>query len=303
MRGIKFFLILFVIIFTESIILVGTTIEAERLKIGDYVQFGWYAGEPILWRVVEDSANPNANIGDVITGDPLLFSDRIICKKAFDAAGPHDDNEDRLNHGSNLWVSSNLRSWLNSSNEAGDVTWLCGNPPIKGSVDKNDYASEKGFLANGNFTVYERYLIKPVAQKTLLYIVDQKLAEGGSTPYKYNDEIEDIVNNYDMAFYHNVVDYVFLLNPKQVNGVYKRFGQYYFNYREDYWLRAPDTEIYTDSSPANVLYIRGRDGVVMYHSANNGSIGVRPALTLNLKSVIFKLGNGSNKKPYIITGQ
>jgi hypothetical protein len=130
--------------------------------------------------------------------------------------------------------------------------------------------------------------------------VDRELAEGGSTSYKYKDEIEDIVNNYDEAWYHNVTDKVFLLDPKQVNGVYNRFGSYYRNHWEDYWLRAPDTHIYTDSSPANVLYIRG-DGTVMYRRANNGSIGIRPALTLNRESVVFESGDGSDVKPYVIT--
>jgi hypothetical protein len=269
-------------------------------KIGDYVQFGWYAGEPILWRVIGDSANPNANVDDVIIGDPLLFSDKIICKKPFDSAGPHGDDSDRLKNGSNLWQMSNIRAWLNSSAEAGAVGWPCGNPPTEDSVDSNPYADEKGFLADGNFTEYERNLIKPVTQKALLYIVDRELAEGGSTEYKYNDEIEDIVNNYDEAWYIYVIDKVFLLDPKQVHEVYNLFGTYYYNHREDYWLRAPDTHIYTDSSSANVLYIRGRDGVVMYYGANNGSIGVRPALTLNRELVIFESGDGSDVNPYVI---
>lgn len=279
-----------------------TLIPITQLKIGDYVQFGRYAVEPILWLVIEDSANPNAKDGDVIIGDPLLFSDKIIAKKPYDAAGPHGNDNERLEYGSNLWQTSNLRAWLNSSAEAGAVTWPCGNPPVKDKVESNDYANERGFLADGNFTEYERSLIEPVTQKALLYYVDRELAEGGSTAYKYKDEIEDIVNNYDEAWYHNVTDKVFLLDPKQVNGVYNRFGSYFHHGFDDYWLRAPDTQIYTDSSSANVLYIRG-DGTVMYRSANKGSIGVRPALTLNRQLVIFESGHGSSVNPYVIAGQ
>jgi hypothetical protein len=271
------------------------------LKIGEYVKFGKYADEPIFWRVIGDSANPNAIVGDKIIGNPLLFSDKVICFKAYDAAGPHDDIEQRLNDGSNLWQTSNIRAWLNSSAEAGAVLWPDGNPPTEGSVESNAYANEKGFLAEGNFTEYELNLIKPVTQKALLYRTDKQLAEGGSIGYRYHDEIENIVNNYDNAWYHNVTDKVFLLDPKQVNSVYNLFGSYYHDNHEDYWLRAPDTSIYTDSSPANVLYIR-KDGTVMYRRAKKGDIGVRPALTLNRELIIFfQSGDGSNINPYIIT--
>lgn len=39
-----------------------------NLKIGDYIQFGRYQGEHILWRVID--------IDD--EGDPLLLADEII---------------------------------------------------------------------------------------------------------------------------------------------------------------------------------------------------------------------------------
>lgn len=271
------------------------------MKIGDYVEFGRYADKPILWRVIEDSAKPDAKVGDVITGAPLLFSDKVISNKPFDAAGPHDDNDERLKEGSNLWQTSNIRAWLNSSAEAGAVTWPCGNPPTKDSVDSNDYAGEKGFLATGNFTESERNLIKPVTQKSLLYHVDRKMAEGGSTYYNYRGTIDTIVSNYDSAWYHNVTDSVFLLDPKQVNGVYNRFGSYYRR-DEDYWLRAPDSWKYIDSSSANVHYIRGTNGKVYYRAANSSN-GVRPALTLNLQSVIFMGGDGTQNSPHVVTGK
>jgi len=281
---------------------------AGLLKIGDYVQFGRYASKPILWRGIEDSANPDAKVGDVIIGDPLLFSDKIICRKPFDAVGQHDiATREVSTEGSYLWQNSNIRAWLNSSAEAGAVTWPCGHPPTKDSVDSNDYAGEKGFLAADNFTEYECNLIKPVTQKDLLYysihwgITDP--VDGGSTFYIYGGTIDTIVSNYDSAWYRNVTDRVFLLDPKQVSGVYNRFGSYYRNNGDNYWLHAPDSVGYKDSSAANVLYIRGSDGKVLYRQVSNGSIGVRPALTLNLKSVIFKSGDGSDAKPYVISNQ
>jgi hypothetical protein len=281
---------------------------AGLLKIGDYVQFGRYASKPILWRVIEDSANPDAKVGDVIIGDPLLFSDKIICKKPFDAAGQHYIATNEVTDtGSYLWQNSNIRAWLNSSAEAGAVTWPCGNPPTKDSVDSNDYAGEKGFLATDNFTEYERNLIKPVTQKDLLYFSihwgSTDPVDGGSTYYNYGGTIDTIVANYDSAWYRNVTDSVFLLDPKQVNGVYNRFGSYYYNNWDDYWLHAPDSAAYKDGSASNVLYIRGVDGKILYRKAESGSIGVRPALSLNSTSVILESGDGSDIKPYIISSQ
>jgi len=277
-------------------------VSTSSLKIGDYIQFGRYAGEPLLWRVIEDSANPDAKVGDVVTGDPLLFSNHVIAEKPFDAAGPHENDDDgaRVINGSNHWESSNLRTWLNSSDGAGSVIWPDGNPPTADAVESNPYANEKGFLADGNFTEFERSLIKPVEQRALLYAVDRDLAVGGTQAYKYNDELADIVNNYENSWFEQVTDSVFLLDPVQINGVYNRFGTSYCTRGlDDYWLRAPDTRIYTDSSSANVLYLR-HDGVVMYSRAKKGSIGIRPALVLDRELIVFESGDGSFEDPYII---
>ena len=46
------------------------------LQANDYVLFGSYQGEPILWQVLR-----------IQEGKPLLWSSRILCFKAFDAAG------------------------------------------------------------------------------------------------------------------------------------------------------------------------------------------------------------------------
>ncbi|MBU1868987.1 MAG: hypothetical protein KJ818_00820 [Candidatus Omnitrophica bacterium] len=275
-------------------------IAITELKIGDYIQFGQYTGQPILWRVIADSANSDAKAGDNISGDPMLFSDKVLCLKAFDAAGDHEDSAGRNEKGSNYWGTSDLRSWLISFSPSGGVVWLDGSPPEAEKVDSNEYANEKGFLADGNFTEYERSLVKPVEQKALLYADDYQMAEGGTTPYKYNDEIAEIINNYEDAYYVNVMDTVFILDPKQIHTVYELFGQYYNNHYENAWLRAPDTNIYTDSSPANVLYIQGSNGVTMYRKANFGEIGVRPALVLDCRLTKIKSGNGTGENPYDI---
>lgn len=141
--------------------------QAETIiNIGDYVQMGKYYDEPILWRCV-----------DIDENGPLMLSDKIISIKPYDSAGDNTANnsshgrtynngEYRKQFGSDYWSDSNMRSWLNSTATAGNVTWLCGNPPPMNLY--NNYASEKGFMADGNFTSIERNAIKTVTQKSLL---------------------------------------------------------------------------------------------------------------------------------------
>ena len=183
---------LFLVFIVVNLVLAGcasTPVPISQLRIGDYVQLGSYADKPILWRVIADSANPDATVDDPVTGDPLLLSDKIIIRKPFDAPGSGFS-------GSNEWQTSTLRAWLNSSAEAGGVTWPCGNP----GHDKD----EKGFLADGNFTESERNLIKPVTQKTIVYSAQS--AEGGAEAYDYGGMVTSIVNNYDGAYYQILTD-------------------------------------------------------------------------------------------------
>ena len=135
------------------------------VRVGDYVQLGTYNGEPILWRCVGIDEN-----------GPLMFSDKILCIKPWDAGGyvttgSHgtsyyvgQPNYTRWMSGSNYWGDSTIRSWLNSNAEAGKVEWLCGNPPNAQSVSfGNSYDREAGFLTN--FSEDELRVVKEVTQK------------------------------------------------------------------------------------------------------------------------------------------
>ncbi len=68
--------------------------EAAMLQKGDYVVFGEYLGEPILWQVL-----------DTRDGKALLMTKYIICLKAFDAGGEcaRHDGADREKYGSSEW--------------------------------------------------------------------------------------------------------------------------------------------------------------------------------------------------------
>lgn len=114
-----------------------------KLKKDDYVLFGSYNGEKILWQVA-----------DIKDGRPLLVSKYIICFKAYSVG------DDRWKYGTPDFDKSTLKIWLNSADENVKYSKLV---PDENSVldGYNAYDKEKGFLADGNFTAEERNLISP----------------------------------------------------------------------------------------------------------------------------------------------
>ncbi len=138
--------------------------ENVDLSLGASVELGTYGGEPILWRVLHIPED-----GEQL----ILISDKILTMKAFDAAESgrynYDDNQDywaatiedydleAYVRGSNLWVSSNIRAWLNSDRE--NVTYE-GQAPTAAAMSekKNGYSNEAGFLHG--FTREERAVLR-----------------------------------------------------------------------------------------------------------------------------------------------
>lgn len=180
--------------------------STPTITVGNYVQFGSYNGQPILWRVINTDTNGY-----------MLFAEKIVSIKAFD--GYFDDlggrgDMDRWFNGSNFWEQSNLREWLNS--EVNIVSYS-GKPPSIDNLDYNSYSTEKGFLADGNFTVQERDVIQPVKHKVILSSVDSPVKTGGTVPH-YSDYTNPsaAVANYDSAYYQDVTDKVFLLSIKEL---------------------------------------------------------------------------------------
>ena len=185
---------------------------ASAVKLGDYVYFGRYLNEPILWRVI----NINSD------GNPVLFSEKIITYKAFDAAesgvhnetgGPYSNDQYHQMCGSNNWVYANLREWLNSSSQSVKYSTQ---PPIMDAVVLNPYANEPGFL--NNFTLTERSLIQQVNHRVCcLDYDDQQEKDGG------NELLDDIggipsqaISNEATAIYKNVTDKIYLLSIQEV---------------------------------------------------------------------------------------
>ena len=126
-----------------------------RWKPGDTVLFGRYGQEDISWRVLKVSEDGK---------EAVLLAENILTMKAYDAAesGSYNKVGDKdywgenislldletqhLLRGNNDWEKSNIRTWLNSTEE--NVTYENGIPQASAMSElKNGYHKEPGFLS------------------------------------------------------------------------------------------------------------------------------------------------------------
>ena len=302
----------------------------QEVKLGDYLQMGTYYGAPILWRCVAVDQN-----------GPLMLSDKILCLKAYDAktsirvdSHRRDPYGDREQYGANFWTSSNLRSWLNSEADAGQVVWRCKNPPSAAYVGGglNAYDTEAGFLTN--FSTLELAALKKVTQKCV--VAEIETYSDGEEPYApepagepsptgtAGSTLKRIYGNYDRAWSTQVTDRVFLLDVTQLLAVYDNADtlgyDYYFGrvseaaaefceYRSEdlaagalwqYWLRTP----VTDTGAA--VYAMYPDGTIEGEDEEPGGrafdseYGVRPAFYLDTEAAAVGQGAGTEESPYVV---
>lgn len=268
------------------------------VQLGDYIRLGSYDGEPILWRCVSVDEN-----------GPLMLSDKVLCDSMpYDAqtsenstSGSHRRSGYRSKYGSNHWRDSDMRSWLNSDAEAGQVKWLCGNPPKDGYImGGGAYDGKAGFL-NG-FTRDEAAAIKTVTQRSIVshpeYTAGYIDASGADLPY--NTDIGSVADGYEGAHYENITDKVFLLDVKQLCTVYENLGSYYIAQNRNgvnwsYWLRTPVTDCNHDMRYVSPQGSIGRDAPC------KGYYGVRPAFYLDTAYYAVTSGSGTETDPYVGT--
>lgn len=268
------------------------------VRLGDYIRLGSYDGEPILWRCVSVDEN-----------GPLMLSDKVLCDyMPYDAqtsknstSGSHRRSGYRSKYGSNHWRDSDMRSWLNSDAEAGQVKWLCGNPPKDGYImGGGAYDGKAGFL-NG-FTRDEAAAIKTVTQRSIVshpeYTAGYIDASGADLPY--NTDIDSVADGYEGAHYENITDKVFLLDVKQLCTVYENLGSYYIAQNRNgvnwsYWLRTPVTDCNHDMRYVSPQGSIGRDAPC------KGYYGVRPAFYLDAAYYTVTSGSGTETDPYVGT--
>ena len=268
------------------------------VQLGDYIRLGSYDGEPILWRCVSVDEN-----------GPLMLSDKVLCDSMpYDAqtsenstSGSHRRSGYRSKYGSNHWRDSDMRSWLNSDAEAGQVKWLCGNPPKDGYImGGGAYDGKAGFL-NG-FTRNEAAAIKTVTQRSIVshpeYTAGYIDASGADLPY--NTDIGSVADGYEGAHYENITDKVFLLDVKQLCTVYENLSSYYIAQNRNgvnwsYWLRTPVTDCNHDMRYVSPQGSIGRDAPC------KGYYGVRPAFYLDTAYYAVTSGSGTETDPYVGT--
>ncbi|HAC10902.1 MAG TPA: hypothetical protein DCE65_03470 [Clostridiales bacterium] len=271
------------------------TRTTTQVELGNYISLGKYNGKEILWRCVGEDEN-----------GALMLADNIIDTLPYDAktndnnrSKSHSRNYKRDTYGSNYWKDSNMRSWLNSTAVAGEVKWLCGNPPREDSVNGNAYDQKAGFL--NDFSKAEIAAMKNVTQRSIVSHPEYNLGfhDGeGRSDLELNFDIENVASNFDSAYGENSTEKVFLLDVKQVNTVWKNFGNYYIGRNEQgmawpYWLRTPVTDCNHD-----MRYVHS-NGSVGREWPNTDYIGVRPAFYLDSDYYATTSGDGSASNPYV----
>ena len=266
------------------------------IKVGDYVKMGTYNNASILWRCVSIDDN-----------GPLMLADKIVDTLAYDAktndnsiSKSHSRSYKRDDYGSNYWKDSNMRSWLNSTASAGNVDWLCGNPPKDGYVSGvGAYNQKAGFL--NAFSKSEIAAMKTVTQRSLVSHPEYNkgIVDGdANSDLLYYTGISEAVANYDSSYFETTTEKVFLLDVKQANAVWKNLKGYYVAYNNDgmawpYWLRTPVTDCNHD-----MRYISS-SGQVGRYAPWYSDLGVRPAFYLDSEYFVTTSGSGSQSSPYI----
>ena len=269
------------------------TRATTQVELGKYIRLGKYNGKDIVWRCVS-----------IDEKGALMLADNIIDTLPYDAktndnnrSKSHSRNYNRDTYGSNYWKDSNMRSWLNSTAVAGEVKWLCGNPPKAGYVNANAYDQKAGFL--NDFSKAEIAAMKNVTQRSLVSHPEYNhgFYDGdGRSNLEFNDNIENVAGNFNSAYGENSTEKVFLLDVQQVNRVWQNFGDYYVGRNEGmgwpYWLRTPV------STCNHLMRYVGSTGSVGKDYPTN-AIGVRPAFYIDSDYYVTTSGNGSVNTPYV----
>lgn len=314
-KGLGIFMLVLILMVTLEMPLTGRLEEISsttayagikaKVKIGDYIRYGRYKKDPILWRVI--------NIND--DGSLMLLSERVLCFKAFDAFGDLTDNRGdiyRKNYGSNNWEKSSLREWMNSEEQS--VNYSCEKPDKEHVLyGYYSYDTEPGFLSN--FTSKELELIQPVTHKSILSEPDSYIKDG-DTAFRMYGHTDLPVKRQVTKSYKNVTDKVYLLDVEELyDYVYSRgydiLRKRYSNTEtsagnkdsyNDYWLRSPVTYNSYMTLRVTSLGISDFNWAENYNGAEaaSGTVGVVPAL--NLKPDIEGItGDGTVESPYMLT--
>lgn len=278
------------------IILQKTNVFAGDLQIGDYISLGKYEGEPIVWRYVADDENGK-----------LMLSDKILTFKTFHSRYSKDPYKSVF--GSTYWGSSDIRTWLNSSENAENIKWI-----LDGNPESKTYIGEDGLLSN--FSSSQKNVIKTVMLGTRLPIFESYIEEIRSEKIFLlsTEQCISIEENKDILGYylHSEVGFT---NHAQAQ--YNSQEEYDY-YRTSWFTRTP-CEIMGNPRDQQILpkvnvvpatgntvdmtvppYSYWLDG--NYQEYASFVCGIRPAFYLNEEMGQILSGSGTKEDPYVVDG-
>ena len=284
------------------------TIKAEenddRLQVGDYIEYGSYESSPIKWLVLEtDEAHTKV----------WLVASEILDYMAFDGAesgsyGQGSTYADR--YGSNQWVGSHIRQWLNSDRVF--VTYEKGVPDTAAIFQYSDmddviygraYDDLPGFLYGFDEDEKQRIL----TTKRWQFKTYEEAGVASDSPLLFTLSTSSI----EQAMEQNLGRYKMLLEEKvfllsideyersvlRKNLTLGLSGQSALSpgYQNAFWLRTPAA-----NTQEQVAYVSdGQD--VLISSAAYGNMGMLPSMVIDLTGINPDSGQGSMASPYHYT--
>ncbi len=184
----------------------------ESLQVGNYLSFGSYQGEPLIWQILD------------IDGESVLLNlvSTTICfsyDSTFHAKTVSKSLSLYYTYGSATWEYSEIRQFLNNAGTISnfrDITFAYDDNGGIASFDWGDPDSVPytgpGFLAENNFSGKERGLLLPTLHSVL---IPQTQSGQQGLRVDLASEIDALASKYDSAPKDTVLDYVFVLSGKE----------------------------------------------------------------------------------------
>lgn len=239
-------------------------IQVKDINNDSMIKFGRYLNDELIWRVVNKD------------NEIMLVSEYVIDVKSYDAAesgnyrkvgGEYSNDISVQQYGDNEWEISNIREWLNSSDEKVKYS---SQPPNQNATEKehSSYENETGFLYH--FAKEEMDIIKPIKHGKVLDRV-------------YLLSVEEVSNFSEKR--RKITDNAFIKHGKYDEYIKK--GEYL-----DYWLRTAKDKSKT------FVNIVSTFNHIQYDYASVSYVGVLPVLNLEIFNDVE--GDGTIEEPYYI---
>ncbi len=271
-------------------IIFGGNSSKHQYAVGDTITFGRYNGEEINWRILKISENGE---------EAILIAEDILTMKAYDVAEGGSFNSDGYNEywsldseaetdyslqikvrGNNTWEESNIRTWLNSSDE---VVIYTDQAPIAQATSEhfNGYQNEAGFLRYFTEEEQEAILLTEITTNANILSED--------TTTITHDKIF-LLSKEELQWFEDAG--MSLLATPTAAALEQDDSNWYdiqldaYNIQEYYWwLREP-----VEGTSSKCYMVNNGYTQEQLTTANVGTegFGIRPAVTVDLTSDIFK---------------